>query len=39
MALNPPLTPDGIPCRLQGECVLLERKGMEISIKCEGLPD
>ena len=39
MSLNPPLTPEGIPCWLQGECVLLERKGMEIGIKCPGMSD
>lgn len=33
MALNPPLSNQGVPFRLQDEFVLVERKGMDIEVK------
>lgn len=35
MALNPPISLDGVPFRLQNENILLKRKGMHIEIKSE----
>ena len=37
MALNPPLTPSGEPCRVEGELFILQRKGIEYEIKCKGV--
>jgi hypothetical protein len=36
MALNSPLSPNGIPFRLNEEFILLERPGMDIQIKMNG---
>ena len=33
MALNPPLTEFGEPCRVDGEFFLMKRKGIEFEIK------
>ena len=33
MALNPPQTPDGDPCRVDGEAFILKRKAIEFEIK------
>lgn len=33
MALNPPLTETGDPCRVEGEFFLMKRKGIEFEIK------
>jgi hypothetical protein len=35
MALNPPISPQGIPLRVEGESFLLERKSMEIEVKID----
>ena len=37
MALNPPLTPAGDPCRVEGEYFILSRKGMEFSLNIDGM--
>lgn len=35
MALNPPISHDGVPFRLENECIMLKRKGMHIEIKSD----
>jgi len=35
MALNPPLTEFGEPCRVEGEFFIMKRKGIEFEIKVE----
>ena len=35
MALNPPIGHDGMPFRLENECILLKRKGMHIELKSD----
>ena len=37
MALNPPISFDGLPLRLEGEYFMLERKNIESEFKIEGL--
>ena len=37
MALNPPLTPQGTPFRLENEYLLIERRGIEIELVCQGM--
>lgn len=37
MALNPPISLDGVPFRLENENILLKRKGMHIEIKSDKL--
>ena len=37
MALNPPLSQDGTPFRLEHEVILCERKGMEAEVKVKGM--
>ena len=37
MALNPPLDVLGQPLRVEGECFILQRKGIEFEVKVEGL--
>lgn len=36
MALNPPISLDGLPFRLEGEYFMLERKNIESEFKIEG---
>ena len=36
MALNPPLTDNGEPCRVEGEFFLMKRDGIEFEIKVIG---
>jgi hypothetical protein len=35
MALNPPLMPDGDPCRVPGEIFMLKRKAIEFEVKVQ----
>lgn len=35
MALNPPLTFNGDPCRVEGEFFVMKRKGVEFEFKVE----
>lgn len=35
MALNPPLTDFGEPCRVEGEFFIMKRKGIEFEIKVQ----
>jgi len=35
MALNPPITPSGIPLKVEGELFLLERKNIEVEVKVD----
>jgi len=35
MALNPPLTDFGEPCRVEGELFIMQRKGVEFEIKVQ----
>ena len=35
MALNPPLTMNGDPCRVEGEYFVMKRKGVEFEFKVE----
>lgn len=35
MALNPPLTMNGDPCRVEGEFFVMKRKGVEFEFKVE----
>ena len=35
MALNPPLTMTGDPCRVDGEFFVMKRKGVEFEFKVE----
>ena len=37
MALNPPITEQGEPYRVQGEVFILKRKGIDFEIKIDGL--
>lgn len=37
MALNPPLTEQGEPYRVQGEVFILKRKGIDFEVKIDGL--
>ena len=37
MALNPPLSSDGTPFRLEHEVILCDRKGMEAEVKVKGM--
>jgi hypothetical protein len=37
MALNPPLTGQGEPFRIEGEHFIMQRKGIEFEVKVEGL--
>ena len=39
MALNPPISHQGLPLRLEDEFILLERKGTEISVKVSGMKE
>ena len=36
MALNPPLTFQGDPCRVEGEYFVMKRKGVDFEFKVEG---
>jgi hypothetical protein len=36
MALNPPLDPQGNPCRVNGEYFILKRTGVEFEFKVSG---
>jgi hypothetical protein len=36
MALNPPLTDIGEPCRVEGEFFIMKRDGIEFEIKVNG---
>ncbi|KRX04206.1 hypothetical protein PPERSA_11330 [Pseudocohnilembus persalinus] len=36
MAYNPPLTNQGLPCKVDGELFVLQRKDMEIEVKIDG---
>lgn len=35
MALNPPLTDFGEPCRVEGEFFIMKRKGIEFEVKVQ----
>jgi len=35
MALNPPQTADGEPCRVSGEIFMLKRKSIEFEVKID----
>lgn len=37
MALNPPVTMNGLPIRVADEFILLERDGIEIEVKVQGM--
>jgi hypothetical protein len=37
MALNPPINDMGEPFRIENECFILQRKGIEFEVKVEGL--
>lgn len=37
MAFNPPVTSSGLPMRVEGEYMVLERKSMEIEVKVNGV--
>lgn len=37
MALNPPVTSQGIPLRVEGEFFVLQRKDMEIEVKIDNM--
>jgi hypothetical protein len=36
MALNPPLTENGEPCRVEGEFFVMKRKGVEFEFNVQG---
>lgn len=37
MALNPPVTMNGLPIRVADEFILLERDGIDIEVKVQGM--